>query len=127
MVRIAAELRRQYKENEIPYGPSVGDLCNWGLLVSDGALPIRAAEETIVAMISDSSDVQDNVRRLVKLVFTDSSYTSAKLSAIPTVKMAEPIELEPVEEPKETVVETAESSVSPDQTPKKKFTFQGTV
>ena len=80
MVRIGAELRSQYKSNELPYAPSVGDLANWALLVSNGVPPVKAAEETIIAMTSDNPDVQDNVRRLVRLIFSDSAYS---LRAIP--------------------------------------------
>ncbi|MHB8701611.1 MAG: AAA family ATPase [Nitrososphaerales archaeon] len=69
VVRIGAELRRQYKANEIPYGPSVGDLVNWGLLIADGVKPEVAAEETIIAMTSDNAEIQDNVRRVVQMVF----------------------------------------------------------
>ncbi|HYB03437.1 MAG TPA: LAGLIDADG family homing endonuclease, partial [Nitrososphaerales archaeon] len=39
IIRVGAELRRQYKANELPYGPSVGDLVNWALLVADGVAP----------------------------------------------------------------------------------------
>src|SRR5579875_3909848 len=69
VVRVGAELRRQYKANEIPYGPSVGDLVNWGLLIADGEKPEVAAEETIIAMTSDNAEIQDNVRRVVQMVF----------------------------------------------------------
>jgi nitric oxide reductase NorQ protein len=69
ITKIGAELRRQYKANEIPYGPSIGDLINWGILVSDGVEPSVAAEETIVAMTSDNAEVQDIVRRVVQMVF----------------------------------------------------------
>ncbi len=69
IVQVGAELRRQYKSGDIPYGPSVGDLTNWAQLVSDGSAPQIAAEETIVTMTSDSIEVQDMVRRVVKMVF----------------------------------------------------------
>jgi nitric oxide reductase NorQ protein len=72
IVRIGAELRRQYKANEIPYGPSVGDLVNWATLSADGATPQAAAEETIIAMTSDNLEVQDAVRRVVNMVFSNS-------------------------------------------------------
>jgi nitric oxide reductase NorQ protein len=75
IVRIGAELRRQYKASELPYGPSVGDLANWALLVADGVPPVRAAEQTIVAMTSENPEVRDTVRRLVRLIFSDSSYS----------------------------------------------------
>jgi len=69
IVQVGAELRRQYKAGELPYAPSVGDLINWGHLISDGSLPQAVAEETIVTMTSDSAEVQDIVRRVVKMVF----------------------------------------------------------
>ncbi len=72
IVRIGAELRRQYKANEIPYGPSVGDLVNWATLSSDGVSPEQAAEETIIAMTSDNLEIQETVRRIVHMVFAGS-------------------------------------------------------
>ena len=69
IVRIGAELRRQYKDNELPYGPSVGDLANWAMLVADGVAPEVAAEETVIAMTSDNAEVQDSVRRVVRMIF----------------------------------------------------------
>jgi nitric oxide reductase NorQ protein len=73
IVRIGAELRRQYKANEIPYGPSVGDLVNWATLSSDGVSPEQAAEETIIAMTSDNLEIQETVRRIVHMVFAGNS------------------------------------------------------
>ena len=72
IIRVGAELRRQYKANEIPYGPSVGDLVNWALLIADGVAPEVAAEETVIAMTSDNAEVQDTVRRVVRMIFTGS-------------------------------------------------------
>jgi len=69
IVQVGAELRRQYKSGDLPYGPSVGDMINWAQLVSDGSAPAAAAEETVVTMTSDSIEVQDMVRRVVKMVF----------------------------------------------------------
>jgi hypothetical protein len=69
IIRVGAELRRQYKANELPYGPSVGDLINWGLLVSDGVAPEVAAEETVISMTSDNAEIQDMVRRVVRMIF----------------------------------------------------------
>ncbi|MGH7909592.1 MAG: CbbQ/NirQ/NorQ C-terminal domain-containing protein, partial [Thermodesulfobacteriota bacterium] len=69
IVQVGAELRRQYKAGDLPYGPSVGDMMNWAQLVSDGSEPELAAEETIVTMTSDSAEVQEMVRRVVKMVF----------------------------------------------------------
>ena len=76
IVHVGAELRRQYMAGDIPYGPSVGDLVNWGKLVSEGLSPQVVAEETVVAMASDSIEVQDMVRRVVKMVFGESSVNS---------------------------------------------------
>ncbi|MFY3741153.1 MAG: nitric oxide reductase NorQ protein [Candidatus Nitrosomirales archaeon] len=72
IVQVGAELRRQYKAGDLPYGPSVGDMMNWAQLVSDGSEPEVAAEETIVTMTSDSAEIQEMVRRVVKMVFGES-------------------------------------------------------
>ncbi len=80
LVRVGAELRRQYKSNELPYGPSVGDLINWALLVSDGLAPETAAEETVISMTSDNVEVQDMVRRVVRMVFVGSANDAPKES-----------------------------------------------
>jgi nitric oxide reductase NorQ protein len=65
IIRIGAELRKQYKSGELPYGPSVGDLLNWAKIVADGASVKEAAEETIIALTSDDHEVQTIVRKLV--------------------------------------------------------------
>lgn len=96
IIRVGAELRRQYKANELPYGPSVGDLVNWALLVSDGVAPEVAAEETIIAMTSDNAEVQDTVRRVVRMIFNTTS-TKPKIEASPLEKERKEV----VEEPKE--------------------------
>ena len=70
IVRIGAELRRQYKSGDLPYGPSPGDLINWATLISDGISPKVAAEETIVGMTSDDAEIQDIVRRVVEANFS---------------------------------------------------------
>jgi nitric oxide reductase NorQ protein len=72
LVRVAAEIRRQYKAGDLPYAPSVGDLVNWGTLVADGLTPAVAAEETIIALTADDPEVQNNVRRVVRMVVGDS-------------------------------------------------------
>lgn len=69
IVKVGSELRRQYKSGDLPYGPSPGDLINWGILVADGMTPLNAANETIVGTTSDETEVQDIVRRIVKAVF----------------------------------------------------------
>jgi len=68
IVRVAAEIRKRYKNGDLPYAPSVGDLVNWATLVSDGLTPQAASEETIVSMNSDDPEVQANVRRIVEMV-----------------------------------------------------------
>ncbi|MDG6988561.1 MAG: AAA family ATPase [Nitrososphaerota archaeon] len=72
LVRVAAEIRRQYKTGDLPYAPSVGDLINWGTLVADGLSPATAAEETIIALTADDPEVQNNVRRVVRMVVGDA-------------------------------------------------------
>ncbi|MCW3980066.1 MAG: CbbQ/NirQ/NorQ/GpvN family protein [Candidatus Bathyarchaeota archaeon] len=72
IVQVGAELRRQYKAGDLPYGPSLGDLINWATLIYDGNTPNIAAEETIVALTSDNSEVQQDVRRAVHSVFPES-------------------------------------------------------
>ena len=67
-MRVAAEIRRQYKAGDLPYAPSVGDLVNWATLVADGLTPALAAEETIIALTADDPEVQNTVRRVVRMV-----------------------------------------------------------
>jgi len=69
IIRVGAEMRRQYKSGDLPYGPSIGDLIHWAVLIKDGSTPLSAAEETIVALTSDSVEVQADVRRLIKSTF----------------------------------------------------------
>jgi nitric oxide reductase NorQ protein len=70
IIKVGAEMRRQYKSGDLPYGPSIGDLIHWAILIKDGSDPISAAEETIVALTSDSVEVQGDVRRLVEAIFS---------------------------------------------------------
>ena len=70
ITQVGAEMRRQYQAGDLPYGPSIGDLSHWAVLVTDGVDPATAAEETIVALTSDSVEVQADVRRLIKSVFS---------------------------------------------------------
>jgi nitric oxide reductase NorQ protein len=70
IIKVGAEMRRQYKSGDLPYGPSIGDLIHWAVLIKDGSDPISAAEETIVALTSDSVEVQGDVRRLVEAIFS---------------------------------------------------------
>lgn len=69
IVRAGAELRRQYKNGDLPYGPSPGDLINWATLVADGCDPIEAAVETIVGTTSDDVEVQAAVKRIIESIF----------------------------------------------------------
>lgn len=69
IVKTGAELRRQYKNGDLPYSPSPGDLINWATLVSDGCDPIEAAVETIVGTTSDDIEVQTAVKRIVESIF----------------------------------------------------------
>ena len=69
MVRVAADMRKRYKNGDLPYAPSVGDVVNWATLVADGLTPTAAAEETIVSVTSDDPEVQATVRRVIQMVF----------------------------------------------------------
>ncbi len=69
IVKVGAELRRQYKNGDLPYGPSPGDLINWAVLIADGVSPQKAADETIVGTTSDDAEIQEMVRRVVYSVF----------------------------------------------------------
>jgi len=69
IVRVGAELRRQYKNGDLPYGPSPGDLINWATLIADGCGPIEAAVETIVGTTSDDVEIQTAVKRVVESIF----------------------------------------------------------
>jgi len=73
MTRVAAEMRKRYKNGDLPYAPSVGDLVNWGTLVGDGLTPAGGAEDTIIAVASDDPEVQVTVRRIVQIVFGSGS------------------------------------------------------
>lgn len=70
IVKVGAELRRQYQAGDLPYGPSIGDLVNWAKLSSDGQEPQSTAEETIIAMTSDNEEVQEEVRVIIRNVFS---------------------------------------------------------
>jgi nitric oxide reductase NorQ protein len=69
IVRSGAELRRQYKNGDLPYGPSPGDLINWATLVTDGCPPVEAAVETIVGTTSDDVEIQAAVKRIIESMF----------------------------------------------------------
>ncbi|MFB5603526.1 MAG: CbbQ/NirQ/NorQ C-terminal domain-containing protein, partial [Candidatus Nitrosomaritimum aestuariumsis] len=68
IVRVAAKLRQAYKAGDLPYGPSVGDLANWARIIADGASPVDAGNETLVAMTSDDYEIQEEVRKVIKSV-----------------------------------------------------------
>ena len=68
IVEVAAKLRHEYKSGDLPYGPSVGDLANWARIIADGASPIDAGNETLVAMTSDDFEIQEEVRKIIKSV-----------------------------------------------------------
>jgi nitric oxide reductase NorQ protein len=72
VIQVGAELRRQYKAGDLPYGPSLGDLINWATIIHDGNTANVAAEETIIALTSDNVEVQDDVRRVIESVFPKS-------------------------------------------------------
>jgi nitric oxide reductase NorQ protein len=72
IIQAGAELRRQYKAGDLPYGPSLGDLINWATLVRDGMTAMDAAEETIIGLTSDNVEVQADVRRILEAVFVKS-------------------------------------------------------
>jgi len=65
IIKVGAELRKQYKTGELPYGPSVGDLLNWAKILADGTSLLTAAEETIIALASDDIEVQNMIRKIV--------------------------------------------------------------
>lgn len=69
ILRVGAEMRRQYQAGDLPYGPSPGDLINWSVLVQDGIEPQKAAEETIIALTSDNHEIQEDVRRIIDSIF----------------------------------------------------------
>jgi len=68
IVHVAAKLRQEYKNGDLPYGPSVGDLANWARIIADGASPIDAGNETLVAMTSDDYEIQEEVRKIISSV-----------------------------------------------------------
>jgi nitric oxide reductase NorQ protein len=69
LLRVGAEMRKQYLDGDLPYGPSPGDIINWAVLCRDGVDPKKAAEETIIALTSDNHEIQEDVRRIIESVF----------------------------------------------------------
>ena len=70
IVEIGAELRKQYKSGDLPYGPSVSDLYNWATLIADGLTPLDAAEQSIISLSSDDAEIQAVIRRICVAKFT---------------------------------------------------------
>jgi nitric oxide reductase NorQ protein len=68
IIKVGAELRKQYKSGELPYGPSVGDLINWAKIISDGTPLMDAAKETIIALTSDDHEIQGIVEKIIKKI-----------------------------------------------------------
>jgi len=66
IVKIGAKLRNEYQNGDLPYGPSIGDLVNWGKIVADGNSVEEASEETIIALTTDDFEIQGEVRSIVK-------------------------------------------------------------
>lgn len=73
VVKVGADLRKQYKSGELPYGPSLGDLINWTKLIADGSSIQEASEETVIATTSDDPEIQAMVRKIVYRIFEISS------------------------------------------------------
>ena len=69
IVQCGGKLREEYKNGDLPYGPSIGDLVNWAMLIADGTAIEEAATETIVTMTSDDLEVQDEVMTIIKKIF----------------------------------------------------------
>ena len=69
IVETAAKLRENYKNGDLPYAPSIGDLVNWGMLIADGTSIEKAADETLIALTSDDPEVQDEVRKVLRKCF----------------------------------------------------------
>jgi len=69
IVKCGAKLRELYKNGDLPYGPSVGDLVTWAKITSDNGDPKESANETIVSMTSDDTEVQDEVKKIISKFF----------------------------------------------------------
>ena len=76
IVHVAAKLRQEYKNGDLPYGPSVGDLANWARIIADGTSPLDAGNETLVAMTSDDFEIQEEVRKIINSVDWEVTQTS---------------------------------------------------
>ena len=73
LVKVGAELRKQYKSGELPYAPSIGDLINWAKLIADGSSIKEASDETVIATTSDDPEIQAMVRKIVHRICEISS------------------------------------------------------
>ena len=71
IVKCGAKLRELYKNGDLPYGPSIGDLVTWGKITSDNGDPKESANETIVSMTSDDTEVQDEVKKIISKFFVN--------------------------------------------------------
>jgi nitric oxide reductase NorQ protein len=69
IVEVGAELRKQYKSGDLPYGPSVSDLYNWATLIADGLTPLDAAEQSVISLSSDDAEIQAVIRRICTAKF----------------------------------------------------------
>jgi nitric oxide reductase NorQ protein len=69
ILKVGAELRRQYLAQDLFYSPSPRDLINWAILCKNWNDPVQAAESTIIALISDENDIQDSIRKLIGNIF----------------------------------------------------------
>ena len=69
IVETAAKLRENYKNGDLPYAPSIGDLGNWGMLIADGTSIEKSPDETLIALTSDDPEVQDEVRKVLRKFF----------------------------------------------------------
>jgi nitric oxide reductase NorQ protein len=69
ILTVGAEMRRQYLNGDILYGPSPRDLVNWAILIKNSGDPILSAESTIIPLTSDDSEERDIIRNLVMNVF----------------------------------------------------------
>ncbi len=51
MVQIGAKLREEYKNGDLPYAPSIGDLINWGLLISDAFMGLSVTLQAVIILL----------------------------------------------------------------------------
>jgi len=69
IVKCGAHLRELYKNGDLPYAPSIGDLVTWAKITSDNGDPKESANETIVSMTSDDPEIQDELRKIISKFF----------------------------------------------------------